>query len=290
MHSIGDYNIIELIGTDGPGLLSEIFAVLANLHFNVLVAEVWTHNMRVACVFYVNDEATSQAVSDLNQLSMMEQQLNNLLRARGDDVRGARTNFGMSSIHLGRRLHQLMFANKDYESDDKQKEKSMTTIKPVITIDRCEDKGYSVVNIRCKDRSKLLFDIVCTLTDMQFVVFHASVSSDGLYATQGFSLEICGRDRVGLLSDVTRILREQGLSVTRADVTTIGEQAMNVFYVRDASGNPVEMKMVEALRREIGQTVMLNVKRVPSSTKPPKSSGLSKTSFSFGSFLGRFLH
>ncbi|XP_020588010.1 ACT domain-containing protein ACR3 isoform X2 [Phalaenopsis equestris] len=324
-HSIGDYNTIEFIGTDRPGLLSEIFAVLANLHCNVLAAEVWTHNMRVACVFYINDEATSQAVNDLKHLSKMEEQLKNLLRARGDDDRGARTTFSMSSIHLGRRLHQLMFANKDYESDGKEEEKSVKTMKPVITIDRCEDKGYSVVNVRCKDRSKLLFDIVCTLTDMQLVVFHASVSSDGLYAMQelyirhkdgcildtaeekemvvkcleaailrrvseGFSLEICGRDRVGLLSDVTRVLREQGLTVTRADVTTVGEEAMNVFYVKDASGNPLEMKMIEALRREIGQTVRLNLKRVPADVKTAESSRLFKTSFSFGSLLGRFLH
>lgn len=184
MHSIGDYNVIELIGIDHPGLLSEIFAVLANLHCNVLVAEAWTHNMRVACIFYVNDEATSQALSDPNRLLIMEQQLKNLLRARGDDIRGAHTNFGMSSIHLGRRLHQLMFANKDYESYGKENEKSDTTIKPVITIDGCADRGYSVVNVRCKDRSKLLFDILCTLTDMQFVVFHASVSSDGQYAAE----------------------------------------------------------------------------------------------------------
>ncbi|KAG0450122.1 hypothetical protein HPP92_026924 [Vanilla planifolia] len=109
--------------------------------------------------------------------------------------------------------------------------------------------------------------------------------------TEGFSLEICGRDRVGLLSDVTRVLREHGLSVSRADVSTVGEQAMNVFYVRDASGNPVEMKTIEALGREIGQTVMLNVKRVPpSNLKVAEPSWLSKASFSFGGFLGRILH
>ncbi|PKA57132.1 starch phosphorylase [Apostasia shenzhenica] len=295
MHFIDDYTAIEVIGTDRPGLLSEIFAVLANLHCNVLAAEVWTHNMRVACVFYVNDEATSQAVSDPNRLSIMEEQLKNLLRACGDDVGRARTNLSTSSVHLDRRLHQLMFADKDYESDSREEEKSVITIRPVIKIDRCEDKGYSVVNIRCKDRPKLLFDIVCTLTDMQFVVFHASVSSDGAYALQelyirdkdgctvdseeekvmvvkcleaailrrvseGFSLEICGRDRVGLLSDITRVLREHGLSVTRADVTTVGEQAVNVFYVSDASGSPVEMKMIDAIRCEIGHTLMLNVK------------------------------
>jgi UTP:GlnB (protein PII) uridylyltransferase len=56
--------------------------------------------------------------------------------------------------------------------------------KPIVTIERCEEKAYSVVNVKCKDRPKLLFDIVCTLTDMQFVVFHASVTSDGLYGLQ----------------------------------------------------------------------------------------------------------
>lgn len=325
MHSIDDYNIIELIGIDRPGLLSEIFAVLANLHCNVLIAKVWTNNMRVACVFCVNDEATSQALTDPDRLLTMEEQLKNLLRARGDDVRGAHMNVGMSSVHLSRRLHQLMFDNKDYECDGKEKGNSLTTIKPVITIDQCLEKGYTVVNLRCRDRSKLLFDIVCTLTDMQFVVSHASVSSDGQYAVQelyirykdgrmldskeeqemivkcleaailrgqseGFSLEICGQDRVGLLSDITRVLREHGLSVTRADVTTVGEQAVNVFYVSDASGNPVEMKMIDALRREIGHTVMLNVKWVPVNMKPPESSASSKASFSFGSLLGRFLH
>lgn len=105
---------------------------------------------------------------------------------------------------------------------------------------------------------------------------------------QGLSLELCAKDRVGLLSEVTRVLRENGLSVTRAGVTTVGEQAMNVFYVRDASGNPIDMKTIEGLRKEIGQTMMLNVKKVPASVKAPESSGWSKTSFSFGSLLEKF--
>lgn len=114
-------------------------------------------------------------------------------------------------------------------------------------------------------------------------------SSLVLASLQGISLELCARDRVGLLSEVTRVLRENGLSVTRAGVSTVGDQAVNVFYVRDPSGNPVDMKTVEALRREIGHTMMLNVKKVPSSVKVPRSSGWAKTSFSFGSFFERFL-
>lgn len=92
-----------------------------------------------------------------------------------------------------------------------------------------------------------------------------------------------------MLSEVTRVLREQGLSVTRAGVSTVGEQAMNVFYVRDASGKPVDMNTIEALRKEIGHTMMLNVKKEPSSSKTPEASGWGKTSFFFGSLFERFL-
>lgn len=185
MHSIGDHTAIELIGSDRPGLLSEVFAVLRNLQCNVIAAEMWTHNTRVACVVYVNDSSTSGAVNDPSRLSAMEQRLKNVLGACGDDVRGAHTSFSIGSTHVDRRLHQLMFADKDYENDSGVVETSATVpFKPVITIELCEDKGYSVVNVKCKDRPKLLFDIVCTLTDMQFAVFHASVSSDGPYAIQ----------------------------------------------------------------------------------------------------------
>lgn len=58
------------------------------------------------------------------------------------------------------------------------------------------------------------------------------------------------------MSDVTRIFRENGLSVTRAEVTTRGSQAVNAFYVTDASGNPVKSEMIEAVRKEIGLTIL----------------------------------
>lgn len=36
---------------------------------------------------------------------------------------------------------------------------------------------YWLVTIKCKDRSKLLFDTVCTLADMDYDVFHATIDS-----------------------------------------------------------------------------------------------------------------
>ncbi|XP_024032731.1 ACT domain-containing protein ACR3 [Morus notabilis] len=325
VHSIGDHTVVELIGRDRPGLLSEISAVLANLRFNVYVAEVWTHNRRIACVLYVNDDVTCRAVNDPTRLSAMEEQLKNILRGCEDDEKVGYTSFSMGFTHIDRRLHQMLFADRDYEGCGLTNEvDSPPSFKPKIAIERCEEKGYSVVSVRCKDRAKLMFDIVCTLTDMQYVVFHATISSDAPYASQeyyirhmdgctldtegekervvkcieaaiqrrvseGLRLELCAKDRVGLLSEVTRILRENGLSVSRAGVSTVGEQAVNVFFVRDASGNPVDMKTIEALRKEIGHTMMLSVKKVPTSSKAPEASGWAKTSFFFGNLLEKFL-
>lgn len=41
----------------------------------------------------------------------------------------------------------------------------------------CSDRNYWLVNIECKDRNKLLFDTVCTLADLNYDVFHATIDS-----------------------------------------------------------------------------------------------------------------
>lgn len=73
---------------------------------------------------------------------------------------------------------------------------------------------------------------------------------------QGLKLELCTTDRVGLLSDVTRIFRENSLTVTRAEVSTRGGKAINTFYVRGASGYPVDTKIIDSIRQAIGQTIL----------------------------------
>ncbi|BBG94359.1 ACT domain repeat 4 [Prunus dulcis] len=186
-----DHTAIELTGSDRPGLLSEVSAVLTNLKCNVVSAEVWTHNTRAASVMHVTDEETGLAVTDPQRLARIKELLCNVLKG-SNKTRG--------------------------------------------------DKDYSVVTIRSKDRPKLLlFDTVCTLTDMQYVVFMqvlmlrvqklirhidgSPVKSDAerqrviqcleaaieRRVSEGLKLELCTTDRVGLLSDVTRIFRENSL-------------------------------------------------------------------------------
>jgi [protein-PII] uridylyltransferase len=49
-------------------------------------------------------------------------------------------------------------------------------------------------------------------------------------------IEINGRDRPGLLHDLTRALFVARLSIHSAQITTYGERAVDVFYVKDVYG------------------------------------------------------
>ena len=71
-------------------------------------------------------------------------------------------------------------------NDSSEQETTTERSRPVVTIENCMEKWYSVVYVRCKDRPKLFFDTVCTLTDMQYVVFHATVNAEGQEANQVF--------------------------------------------------------------------------------------------------------
>ncbi|CAD5196757.1 unnamed protein product [Musa acuminata subsp. malaccensis] len=298
-----DYTLLELTGTDRPGLLSEVCAVLNDLNCNVVKAEVWTHNTRTAAVVQVTDKSTHGAIDDPNHLSKIKALLFNVLKGDSDSST-AKMTVSVGLTHAERRLHQLMLDDRDYEHSvvaEKLKKKSSTQ----VTVLNCSDRDYTVVTVRSKDRPKLLFDTLCALTDMQYSVYHGTVDagnseayqehyirpSDGhpvsseaerrriiqhleaaieRRAYEGLELELHAEDRIGLLSDITRIIRECGLSIRRAEITTEGGKAMDTFYVSEMSGNLIDAKAVDSLRRMIGHAA-LKVKQSPAlSPKPPE--------------------
>ena len=63
-------------------------------------------------------------------------------------------------------------------------------------------------------------------------------------------LEVNGRDRPGLLHDVTAAISEQALQIASAHVTTYGVRAVDVFYVKDVFGLKVENERKLAQLRE----------------------------------------
>ncbi|KAF7810245.1 ACT domain-containing protein ACR8-like [Senna tora] len=285
---------LELTGTDRVGLLSEVFAVLADLQCDVVEAKVWTHNGRIASLIYVRDYNSGSTIEDSQKINRIEARLRNVLKG-DNDIRSAKTSVSMAVMHTERRLHQLMFADRDYQRSPIFKFSSDDT--PVVTVQNWAERGYSVVSVQCKDRTKLLFDVVCNLTDMEYVVFHATINTtreqaclefyirhkDGTpisseperqrviqclqaaverRASEGVRLELFTEDKQGLLAQVMRTFRENGLNVTRAEISTTRDMAANAFYVTDARGNPADPKIIESVRQKIGVS-NLKVKEMP---------------------------
>jgi [protein-PII] uridylyltransferase len=67
-------------------------------------------------------------------------------------------------------------------------------------------------------------------------------------------IEVNGRDRPGLLHDVTAAISQQGLQIASAHVTTYGVRAVDVFYVKDLFGLKVssERKLDELRAALVG--------------------------------------
>jgi [protein-PII] uridylyltransferase len=76
-----------------------------------------------------------------------------------------------------------------------------------------------------------------------------------------------GRDRPGLLHDVTTAISEQGLQIASAHVTTYGVRAVDVFYVKDVFGLKVENERKLALLRD----ALLNALTNPDEVAPPQA-------------------
>ncbi|XP_052151252.1 ACT domain-containing protein ACR6-like [Oryza glaberrima] len=297
-----EYTVIELTGTDRPGLLSEVCAVLAGMRCAVRSAELWTHNTRVAAVVHVTDDGGSGgAIEDEARIADISARLGNLLRGQSG-VRAAAAAAPGGLTHKERRLHQMMFDDRDYDGGGGAASSSPRGRSPTpateVSVTPCAERGYTAVVVRCRDRPKLLFDTVCTITDMGYVIHHGAVSSEprgGAYqeyyirhvdgdpvrseaerqrvvqcleaaierrTADGLALEVRTGDRAGLLSDVTRIFRENGLTIRRAEISSERGEAVDTFYLSDPQGHPVEAKTIDAIRAQIGEAT-LRVKHNP---------------------------
>ena len=53
-------------------------------------------------------------------------------------------------------------------------------------------------------------------------------------------IEVNGRDRPGLLYEVTRELTRLNLQISSAKISTYGEKVVDVFYVKNLFGHKVE--------------------------------------------------
>ncbi|CAO2192259.1 unnamed protein product [Urochloa humidicola] len=297
-------NAIELTGTDRPGLLSEVCAVLASLSCNIVRADVWTHERRAAAVFQITDDATGLAIRDAARLSTVQELLRNVMHGNG---RATSTCAGGApvgaAVRAERRLHKLMLddgaGGSGEEGVSGEDDRCGGKARPKVVVMDCTEKGYTVVILRCRDQPKLLFDTLCALSDLHYVVFHGTVdaergSKEDAYqeyyvrhvdghpvrsdaerlrlvrcleaaverrASDGLELEVRTEDRVGVLSEITRVFRENSLSIIRAAIATRDGTAEDTFYVSDAYGNPVDGRTMDAVGEQLGKAVLRVKKR-----------------------------
>jgi UTP:GlnB (protein PII) uridylyltransferase len=175
----GAHTLLELVGADRPGLLSEVFAVLHDLRCDIVDARAWTHGGRVAALVFVRDEETGAPIDDAARVRRVESRLRHVLRG---GARGARTVLAdAAAVNMDRRLHQLLNEDGEAGSRADQAEAPTTT---AVAVQDWGERGYSVVTVSCRDRPKLLFDVVCTLTDLDYVVYHGTFDTDGDHAQQ----------------------------------------------------------------------------------------------------------
>ncbi len=80
-------------------------------------------------------------------------------------------------------------------------------------------------------------------------------------------IEINGRDRPGFLYEVTAAIRDLGLQINSAHISTYGERVVDVFYVKDVFGMKVmHDEKIKAIRRRL-----LDVIDPPSEREAPKA-------------------
>ena len=97
------------------------------------------------------------------------------------------------------------------------------------------------------------------------------------------------------MAEVMRTFRENGLNVTRAEISTTGNMAVNVFYVTDAIGNSADLKIIESVRQKIGPS-NLTVKELPlvchqkTETEDEEAGAAGAVFLSIGSLVRRNLY
>ncbi|KAI0524935.1 hypothetical protein KFK09_004325 [Dendrobium nobile] len=161
------------------------------------------------------------------------------------------------------------------------------------------ERDYFVVTVRSMDTPKLMFDAMCSLTDLNFEVLRGSVNSNGQWTIQKYSvrridgcktlnemekeslvrslkaaierrqshglrMDIRTLDRPDLLLNMSKLFQQNGLSINKAEFAKQKELAVGTFYITDASSssnvNVIDEQKLDAMHKKIGDGVFFENK------------------------------
>ena len=80
------------------------------------------------------------------------------------------------------------------DDDDAASAAAATSPRPAVRVAHDPRANYWVVTTVCADRPKLLFDTLCTLADLDYDVFHASVDAGGGGASSGSTTPLAAQE------------------------------------------------------------------------------------------------
>jgi len=332
--------VVELSGPDRPGLFGALVDVLTTNGCEVRSVSSWTFKRR--CAFTVVVTEKGRAVQDAHRQEYLVTQLHEIMAGHGlgngcapPTVRWVEV---VGSVNHERRLHRLMLQESqqefarlgpdgdsalasqpslEAEGAEEEEECVPTDIEPEVTIME-GSSGYWEVLIQCADRPKLLFDATCTLADMDYDIFHATVdildnvalleffirpregepAFDEAVARQlkhalkasierrfpkGLKIHLQLGDMHGVLGDLLMRLGRAGLNITRARVVEDGRaHNTHALYVMKADGGFPTRKMVEDVCRSIGGSMLPAGSSLASLPRSKASSGVSDTALGNG--------
>ncbi len=90
-------------------------------------------------------------------------------------------------------------------------------------------------------------------------------------------IEINGRDRPGLLHDLTKALTESGLQISSAHIATFGERVVDVFYVKDVFGLKIDRaEKLDRLRARLLEAISPGASETESPKPGPRKTRKAK--------------
>ncbi len=186
-------------------------------------------------------EITTDSFTALTEFNLWMRDRAGLLAIVAGACSAAKTNIVGASIGTtkdGMSLHTLMLQRRF--PDDKEE----------IDFTRRIAANIELALRGKRDLHKLISQKMRPRPRLEAFSVESRVSIDNSLSDELTVIEVSGRDRTGLLFDLSRILSSLGIDIYSAQIATFGEKAVDVFYVTDESRRKITREAMHKKLRE----------------------------------------
>ena len=295
-------NVIEMLLRDEPGLLMRVSNAITKCQLNIFDTLLWSHEGYAAMLFTVAE--SDQPVRTQKDLLALQRRLEQAIEIKNQKQESLfiQVDCCYDCLYVEKRFYRLKMKAFSIIERAQQQQQQQQSASPAtegrgrepemdITSRFDDQTRYTTLHVRTRDRPQLLFVTVCTLSDLNVDVFHATIDADSKWANLEFfvksssgseirskreidyikerlrralnlgappvlCLQVAGDDHKGLMYKLTHKILEAGLDITYCTSRTdpIEMHTCSVFYLLDAKdGKPaVFNSIVEGCCKHIG--------------------------------------